>query len=131
MVMNAKVGRQAGRHNNNRNHPVLSWNILGTRNIKSPKLPLNCVLSDYYYYYFLGLPIFPNPRCKCLIVTRHILELPRKHFIGPLGNSNRSIFIIWGFFISFCKMIFWLVLKLEISYYRVIIIVSWRIFGLF
>jgi hypothetical protein len=72
------------------------------------------------------------------IVFRFIIEYSSslRHFYRPLGNNNnnnnnnnnRSIFI-WGFLKH--DDIFWLVLKLEISYHRVITI-SWRIyFGLF
>jgi hypothetical protein len=55
------------------------------------------------------------------IVFRFIIEYSSlRDFYRPLGNNNRSI-CIWGFLKD---GIFWLVLKLEISY-RVMI--SWRI----
>ncbi len=47
---------------------------------------------------------------------RFIIEYSSLRGFGPLGNNNRSIFMR----IFFGKMIFWLVLKLEISY-RIII----------
>jgi hypothetical protein len=47
---------------------------------------------------------------------------------GPLGNNNRRIFYRRIFL--YLKMIFWLVLRLEISYYRVIIYIS-KDFGFF
>jgi hypothetical protein len=62
--------------------------------------------------YFVGLAYQGK-----VIVFRFIIEYSCLNGFCPLGN--RSIFI-WGFL----KMIFWLVLKLEISY-RVLI--SWRI----
>jgi hypothetical protein len=56
------------------------------------------------------------------IVFRFIIEYSSlRDFYRPLPGNNRSIFI-WGFLKD---DIFWLVLKLEISYNRVIII-SWR-----
>jgi len=58
------------------------------------------------------------------IVFRFIIEYSSLMNFGPLGdnnnNNNRSIFL----YEDFWKMIFWLVLKLEISY-RVMIL--WRI----
>ncbi len=67
---------------------------------------------------FHGFWVCLLPRQGYIIVFRFIIEL--KGF-WSLGNSNRSIFI-WGFLKD---VIFWLVLKLEISYqsYKI----SWRI----
>ncbi len=55
---------------------------------------------------FVGLPYQGTD-----IVFRFIIEYSSLDF-GPLGNNNRSIFI-WGFLKD---DIFWLMLKLEISY---------------
>ncbi len=59
------------------------------------------------------------------IVFRFIIEYSSLRDFGPLGNNNRSIFI-WGFL---KVMIFWFVLKLEISYRIMIfwwILISFR-----
>jgi len=59
--------------------------------------------------FFVGLPYQGKD-----IVFRFIIEYSKLKGFWPLGNSSIFIYMIFG------KMIFWLVLKLEISY-RVII----------
>jgi hypothetical protein len=59
------------------------------------------------------LDFSPPTVCWPCIVFRFIIEYNSLRVFGPF---------IWGFL---WKMVFWLVLKIEISYYRVII--SWRI----
>jgi hypothetical protein len=70
-------------------------------------------------------------KARILCSFRFIIEYNSWRDFGSQGNNNnnnnnnRSIYLfILGYI---WKMIFWLVLKLEISYYRVIIIISWRI----
>ncbi len=55
--------------------------------------------------------IQPNPGKD--IVLRFIIEYSSLRDFGPLGNNNRSVFILWRG--SLKDGIFWLVLKLEIS----------------
>ncbi len=72
---------------------------------------------------FIYLLALPTKQGKD-IVFRFIIEYcsSLRDFYRPLGNNNnRSIFFYMK---VFEKMIFWLVLKLEISYNRVIIIIS-------
>jgi hypothetical protein len=84
------------------------------------------ILKKYYcpfwFHPFVGFAY----QGKDIVVFRFTIEYSSslRDFYRPiLGNNNRSIFI-WGFLKD---DIFWLVLKLEICYNRVII--SWKIFG--
>jgi hypothetical protein len=81
---------------------------------------LNHRLITRGFSFLLALPTYYQG--KDIVVFRFIIEYSSlRDFYRPL--VNRLSFICEDFW----KMIFWLVLKLEISYNRVIIIISWRI----
>jgi hypothetical protein len=83
--------------------------------------------DDHPHWFLLASPT----KARILCSYRFIIEYNSWRDFGPLGNNNNNnnnksiYFFILGYI---WKMIFWVVLKLEISYYRVIIIISWRIF---